>query len=95
MASPSPDRMNIHAIAVLEDAAQKAEIEPIKPTPAMRLALSWLTLNRVADRWQVDAFWTAATKPYKNPDDPHADYMRNRDMRIMIDAWKRKIGQPL
>jgi hypothetical protein len=42
--------MDAHAVVVLEVAQAEAQAEPIKGTPAVRLALGWLVLSGVAER---------------------------------------------
>lgn len=83
---PSPHRMNRHAIEVLDAAREAAKDKPIKPTPAVRLALSWLTLNKIAEGFQVERYWEALTK---TPPHGMADYVRDRDMQIYIDRWTK------
>lgn len=78
--------MNIQAIEVLDAAKGEAEPAPIKGTSAVRLALSWLVLNKIAEIWQVDRFWEAMTK---TPPGGMADYVRHRDMQIYIDRWRK------
>lgn len=79
--------MNLHAITVLEAAEAQAKEGPIAGTAAIRLALSWLAANKVAELWQVENFWKALTV---QRDPPHGmyDYCRQRDLRICIDRWK-------
>ena len=91
---PSPYRMTLHALAVLAEARELAKDAPIAASPAVRLAFSWLVHTRVADNWQVHAFWTALTKPSRVPDSPQAGYMRIRDMDIHLDAWREKVTRP-
>lgn len=82
--------MNMHAIEVLEEARLGAEAGPIKGTAAVRLALSWLSLNKVAEGWQVDSYWAALTKPPT----AHgmAAYVRTRDMKICVDRWRTVVS---
>lgn len=84
--APSPDRMNRHAIEVLEAARLAAEKVPAKPSAEVRLALSWLTFNKVAEGWQAEKYWEALTKM---PAHGMADYVRDRDMQIYIDRWRK------
>jgi hypothetical protein len=83
--------MNAHALIVLEAAEAEAQVEPIKASAAVRLALAWLVLNGVAERWQVISFYNALTKPPAWPD-PHVrwnyDYCRRRDMEIFLERWR-------
>lgn len=84
--SPTPQRMNLHAIEILDGAKDAASAAPIKGTSAVRLALSWLVINHVAEGWQVDRYWEAMTK---TPPGGMADYVRHRDMQIYVDRWKK------
>jgi hypothetical protein len=83
--------MNAHALVVLEAAQSEAQDGPIKATPAVRLALGWLVLSGVAERWQVSSFCNALPKPPTQPD-PHVrwtfDYCRQRDMEIFLGRWR-------
>jgi len=81
--------MTQYAIAVLESAVAEAQDSPVPPSPAVRLALSWLTLEGVAQAWQVQIFWTALTKTPENPERMLTQYIRLRDMQTYLDAWKR------
>ena len=86
---PSPQRMNLHAIEVLDAARLSAQAAPIKATPEVRLALSWLTINKVAEPWQVKRYWEALTKREVHG---MADYVRTRDMLIYVERWKRVLA---
>lgn len=44
---------------VLDAARDAAQDKPITPGPAVRLALCWLTLNKIAERFQVEPYWEA------------------------------------
>ena len=89
---PSPKRMMQLAILVLEEAAEQAMDAPIERTPAHRLALAWLAYAGVAERWQVDAFWTLLAEPAKT--ESLGDYCRHRDFHIWLTAWRRTAGLP-
>lgn len=86
MGKPALGRMNRLAIDVLEAARDQGEKEPIKPGPEVRLALAWLSLNGIAEEWQVKQYWTALTKPPF--DDNMGPYCRARDMTICVTRWK-------
>jgi len=86
MGKPNPGRMNRFAIDVLDAAGREAEKEPIQPSPAVRLALAWLSFSGVAEGWQVERFWTCLTKP---PGTHGMDpYCRTRDVQIYLNRWK-------
>lgn len=86
MGKPHPGRMNRFAIDILDAARESAEPAPIKPSPAVRLALAWLSFNGIANAEQVECFWTCITKPPR--DHGMAPYCRRRDMHICINRWR-------
>lgn len=88
---PSPDRMNRFAIEILEEASAAARKVPIKPTPAVRLALAWLSINRVVTRDEIDAYWGCLTRP-PQPND-NDGYCRSRDLTVFINRCKFLAGQ--
>ena len=88
---PTRLRMTRHALDILKSAQEEAAVDPVRGTPAMRLALSWLVMDGVAEAWQATSFWLAATKPPEAPDRPLALYVRQRDMQIYIDRWERVV----
>ena len=85
-------RMHEHAIAVLEAAAEEAQAGPIDAQPAVRLALYWLLVSRVAEVWQARSFWEALTEPLPQVagGEPHflSVYCRTRDMALCLDRWR-------
>ncbi len=82
--------MNCFAIAVLLEAADDAEKEPIQRTFAHRLALSWLVHSGVAEQWQAEKFWDLLGRG-EYPEWQRA-YCRQRDFTIYTGAWKRAAG---
>lgn len=90
LARPSSQRLNRLAIDVLAAAAASAEAAPISPEPSVRLALAWLSWNRVAEGWQVETFWKALTKPAS----PHGmeEYCRVRDLNLVMNRWRKVAG---
>lgn len=88
--APSRHRMNRFAVEILEVAERNAKDEAIRPGVEVRLALSWLVVNRIAEVWQADLFWKALTIPPLVPDVGMSAYCRRRDMFTAIGAWKRK-----
>lgn len=88
--APSRHRMNRFAVEILEAAERDAKDEAIRPGVEVRLALSWLVVNRIAEVWQADLFWKALTIPPLVPDVGMSAYCRRRDMFTAIGAWKRK-----
>src|SRR5436190_21616989 len=53
---PDPCRLTRHALAVIARAVEDAQAGPIKPTPGIRLALGWLSFQRLAEPWRVEQF---------------------------------------
>ena len=81
--------MTQHALAILDAAVKEAESGPIEPTPAIRLALSWITVQGLTEPWQVDEFWHWLRHPVEDPTQPQAEYCRQRDLRLPVEAWRR------
>lgn len=61
---------------------------PTPLTPADRLAIGWLLFVGVAERWQADRWAKALTEP---GDGGMAEYCRERDMTIYLNAWRRVV----
>lgn len=91
MAKPGPGRMNRLAIDILDAAATEAETTPIPANPSLRLALAWLSINGVAEDWQIEKFWACITKPPGSHG--MAPYCRTRDMQIYLSRWKLVAGK--
>lgn len=90
--SPSQLRMHGHALAVLEVAEASAHDGPIEPQPAIRLALSWLVISKVAKLANAIEFWNLLTQSTTDPDRWIDHYTRRRDLRIYLRSWKREAG---
>jgi hypothetical protein len=91
MPRPSPDRMNRFAIEVLSEASAAAGKVPLKPSPAVRLALAWLSINRVVTRDEIDAYWVCLTKPAQPADND--GYCRSRDLTMFVNRCRFLAGQ--
>lgn len=83
--------MTLQAIRVAEAAAKEAQDHPIAMTPAIRLAMGWLLLESVAQYWQTEAFTNRLTTPPNPSNGPQAEYCRQRDMTIYLEAWHREV----
>jgi hypothetical protein len=86
--------MHEHAIAVLEAAEAEAQAAPIEAPPAVRLALSWLLMSRVAKPWQVRSYWEALTGAVEDENgQPRwlSVYCRKRDMSVMLERWRADV----
>lgn len=87
---PIPSRLTAHALAVIEAAVEQAEAGPVQPTPAIRLALGWLTLQGLTEPWQVEQFWhwLRHDMPDGDRNEVLGPYVRRRDLRIPLTAWQ-------
>lgn len=83
--------MTLQAIKVVEAAESEARENPITMTPAIRLALGWLLLDRVAEYWQASEFMRRLKSPPDPSNGPQANYCRQRDMGIYLEAWRREV----
>jgi hypothetical protein len=82
-------RLAHHALAVLEAARERGLDQPTPLTPADRLAIGWLLWDGIAERWQADKWAAALTRPGHGG---MADYCRERDLTIYLNAWRRVEG---
>lgn len=76
---------------MLEEAARQALDQPVKRTPAHRLALAWLTLMDFAPTAEADAFWRILghAGPYGGKD---SEIRRSADGGMYLRRWKRRAG---
>ena len=81
--------MTEHAFAILDAAVRDARMEPIALTPAIRLALCWLTVQGLTDSWHVDKFWRNLTCSVEDTEFQEP-YCRRRDMHIALEAWRTR-----
>ncbi|PNU05797.1 hypothetical protein A8V01_14615 [Novosphingobium guangzhouense] len=87
---PTPHRLNQLAITAVEQASEAAFKEPIQAGPGVRLALAWLSLNRVVPEQEIADFWLNLTKPARPGD---ADgYCRSRDLTVFVNRCKHLSG---
>lgn len=68
---------------------QRGFSAPTELTPADRLAIGWLLFVGVAERWQADRWAKALTEPGEGG---MADYCRERDLAIYLNAWRRVVA---
>lgn len=86
---PTSARMTEHAFTILDDAVRLADKEPIVLTPAIRLALCWVTVQGLTKAHQVEQFWQNMILPVEQTEF-REPYCRSRDMSINLEAWKQK-----
>jgi len=60
----SQDDLTHKALAALEDVADRAELAPVRPSPALRFALAYLYAVGDGARWPYDGFWQAVTRGF-------------------------------
>ncbi len=78
------------ALLALEDAADRAMIEPVQRTFGVRLALAYLATTKHCERWPFDAFWRWL--PTKNHNGRYANIIASLNgiyRQIGIDPKKR------
>src|SRR5687768_16664716 len=61
---PEPRRMTAFALKVIEQAVEDATPAPIRPSPAVRLALAWLTLQKSPSRASSSSSSLVAASPF-------------------------------
>lgn len=90
---PSPRRLSVLAVLVLEEAALAARFAPITRTASHRLALAWLAYAGVSEPWRTEMFW-ALLGSAENLDRPSGQYCRDGDFARCLNGWRRLVGLP-
>ncbi len=90
---PSPRRLALFAVTILEEAASEARHAPIKRTVAHRLALGWLAYIGISEPWRTEKFWSllGGADGLGRPD---GQYCRDKDFAVCLNGWRRMIGLP-
>lgn len=90
---PKPQRLSAFAVAILEEAAVSARYQPIKRTPAHRLALGWLAYIGISEPWRTEMFWKLLGKA-EGMNRPDGQYCRDMDFAVCLNGWRRMVGLP-
>ena len=88
---PSPQRLAVFAVAILEEAAIAARHEPIKRTVSHRLALGWLAYIGLSEPWRTDKFWKLLGDA-DGLDRPDGQYVRDQELGRCLNGWRRLVG---
>lgn len=90
-AQPSPRRLTVFAVMILEEAAIAARREPIKRTVSHRLALGWLAYIGVSEPWRTETFWNLIGE-VDGLGRPDGQYVRDQELGRCLNGWRRLVG---